>query len=278
MRYLRVKNWEKLQHQSDKPLPWIKFFTALLAPTKEPCYSEWPDATKALLHHLWLMARVFNNRIPETWLTREKLNLKSRVNLDPLIASGFIWFETEDGKQIDSGIDASRTRDARSGISNSQSKKSSFTGVEGVSPGFDQEAAFESVWSDYPRPLGRKKAESYFAETVKSEDDLARIRRALAHYRGSGDVQRGFVMHGKTWFNNWHEWENYDDKYSGNGNKNGHAIHTGTASGGPPLPRAGDAQPQRRMAAEFGQRNAADILAAQRADGEVPPVSGEPTS
>src|SRR5579872_1639825 len=116
MKYLRVKNWDKFQHDSTKPLPWIKFFTALLAPTKEPWYSELPDAQKALLHHIWLMARVFNGKIPETWLTKEKLNLQSKVNLDKLIESGSIWFEDETGHTLDTSC----ARDARSGLSGSQ--------------------------------------------------------------------------------------------------------------------------------------------------------------
>lgn len=197
MRYLRVKNWEKLQHQSDKPLPWIKFFTALLAPTKEPAYSEWPDATKALLHHVWLMARIFNGRIPEGWLTREKLNLKSRLNLEPLLCSGWIWFEDENGVRLSH----SHARVARSGVCILDSPVSPERESEGKP--FDAAAEFKALWSRYPRPVGRKAAEKYFASSVKSIDDLRAIQRALDNYLRSSEVARGFVMHGKTWFNNW---------------------------------------------------------------------------
>jgi hypothetical protein len=197
MKYLRVKNWDRLQHPSEKPLPWIKFFTALLAPTKEPGYSDWADSTKALLHHIWLMARVHNNRIPETWLTRERLNLKSRVNLDPLLESGFVWFEDENGLVLSH----SRARIARSGVSESKS-----LGSTGGAGGFDSVLAFESVWSDYPKPIGRAFAYKAFCATVKGDADLADIRTALANYRASGEVQRGFVQHGKTWFNHWRDW------------------------------------------------------------------------
>lgn len=212
VKYLRVKNWDKLQHPSPKPLPWIKFFTALLNPTKETSYSDWPDHTKALLHHIWLMARVHGNRIPETWLTRERLNLKSKINLRPLIAAGFVWFEDEDGKILDSGLGSglgssrdslTRARVARSGVSESQSLGSSET-----ESSFNPATAFESVWSDYPRPLGRKEAFRHFCESVKSEADLAEIRTALAKYKACSDVRRGFVKHGSTWFNNWRDYLN----------------------------------------------------------------------
>jgi hypothetical protein len=148
MRYLCVKNWAKLQHQSDKPLPWIKFFTALLAPTREPAYSDLPDATKALLHHIWLMARVFNNRIPESWLTKEKLNLKSRLTLDPLIDSGYIWFEDEKGIILSS----SHERDARSGLSASKSLASELP--EGESEGKQPDSTELKRLRDAIRSLG----------------------------------------------------------------------------------------------------------------------------
>jgi hypothetical protein len=199
MRYLVVKNFHKFQHDTTKSLPWIKFFTALLAPTKEPWYSELPDATKALLHHLWLMARVFNNKIPEGWLTRERLNVKSRVNLDSLIDCGCIWFVDESGKILS----PSRARDARSGVSNSD-----LSGSTGGEPerGFDAEAAFEPLWAEYPKPIGRKAALKHFTATVKSLDDVERCRTALQAYKASDTVARGFVQNGATWFNQWQDW------------------------------------------------------------------------
>lgn len=148
MRYLCVKNWEKLQHQSEKPLPWIKFFTALLAPTKEPAYSDLPDATKALLHHIWLMARVFNNRIPETWLTKEKLNLKSRLSLDPIIAAGYVWFVNESGDILT----PSHPRIARSGLSESKSLGSEIP--EGESEGKQPDEAQVARLRGAARALG----------------------------------------------------------------------------------------------------------------------------
>jgi hypothetical protein len=245
--YLRVKNWDRLQHPSppDKPLPWIKFFTALLAPTKEPKYSEWSDATKALLHHIWLMARIHNNRIPKAWLTKQRLNLKSRVNLDPLLDSGFVWFEDENGNVVEIRSHAgARGRDARSGVSVSQSRNSSNTKGEHEGD-FDQAIAFESVWSDYPRPLGRKQAEKCFRESVRSDDDLAAIRKALAIYKATivGSEQR-YIQHGKTWFNNWRDWLKVDASLT----KGTHG--TATEHGDQPTAR------------ELGMRTADEVLAA----------------
>jgi hypothetical protein len=219
MKFLRVKNWDKLQYPSEKPLPWIKFFTALLAPTKEPSYSDWPDHTKLLLHHIWLMARVFNNRIPDEWLTKARLNLKSRLDLQPLLDAGFVWYEDENGLILDS---LTHARIARSGVSVSLVLDSSGTGeCEG---GFNQTLAFEGVWSDYPRPIGRKAAFRHFCASVTNDADLAEIRTALANYRQSGEVRRGFLKHGSTWFNGWRDYLSPDVKELDYDRSNNHSA------------------------------------------------------
>ena len=201
MKYLRVKNWNKFQYDAGKQLPWIKFFTALLAPTKEPWYSELPDATKCLLHHVWLMAMVFNDHIPETWLTKEKLNLKSKPNFDLLLKSGSIWFEDENGLRIDSYTRAH----ARSELSSSQSLSSPRGEFEGRGPKpFDADAEFGALMALYPRPLGKKAARRHFDRTVHSLEDLASIKRALANYTAAvADNEPRFIKHASTWFNNW---------------------------------------------------------------------------
>lgn len=203
MKYLRVKNWEKFQFPSEKPLPWIKFWTALLAPTKEPWYSELPDALKAHLHHIWLMARVFNNRIPEDWLTKERLNLNSKLSLNTFLDVGAIWWEDSEGSRLSTPL---RARIARSGVSES----SLLGSPEGVQGEINQPAEFERLWSEIqresvPKPLGRKTALRYFEKSVSTKQDVADIWRALEAYRTSAEVGRGFVQHAKTWFNNWRD-------------------------------------------------------------------------
>jgi hypothetical protein len=272
LKYLRIKNWEKFQHDSTKPLPWIKFFTALLAPTKEPWYSELPDATKTLLHHIWLMGRVFNGRIPETWLTKEKLNLKSRVNLDPLLDSGSIWFEDESGKRLP----PSHARDARSGIFSLDSKTSPKEREREGEP-FDRDAEFETLWGRHPRPVGKKAARKHFDASVLMAADLAAIRQAQENYLGSARVRRGVVQDGGTWFNNWRDWENYTDPEGANGADSiaGRPRDGRRDRGAGPGETPSAAKPT--SAKDFGHRTAADILGQSRdqhgsAEGVVHPV------
>lgn len=201
MKYLRVKNFHQFQHDTSKALPWIKFHTALLAPAREVWYSELPDAQKALLHHVWLMARVFNGRVPEDWLTQGKLNLKTKPNLSLLLSAGAVWFEDENGLRIESDSVSSHTRDARSVFSKTLSSP-----VEETKPEINQDECFESLWMDYPRAIGRKSARKAFGETVRTAQDFADCRAALAAYAAEMvGVEKRFIAHGDTWFRRWRE-------------------------------------------------------------------------
>jgi hypothetical protein len=172
------------------------------------------------------MARVFNNRIPENWLTKEKLNLNSKLNFDSLLNSGCIWFEDENGLRLEH----SRTRDARSGLSGSDSSLNSPKGeCEGKTPlPFDRDAEFAALWAAYPKPLGKKAAQRHFTESVKTVEDLAAIKRALENYRASAAaLELRYVKHGSTWFNNWRD---YIDFKEPNGHANAGTDRRGVAA------------------------------------------------
>jgi hypothetical protein len=86
-------------------------------------------------------------------------------------------------------------------------------------------AVFEELWEAYPVKDGKKSALRHFQASVKTPEDVERIRRALKNYLGSDKVKRGFVKNGHTWFNNWQDWENYVEK----GGQNGTARELGQA-------------------------------------------------
>lgn len=198
MRFLVVKNWEKYQHQSERKLPWIKLFTTLLEPTRDPDYALLSDTAKILLHHIWLMARVFKNRIPEDWLTRERLNLQSRVSLEPLLEGGWIWYE-DDSTSLTHAHRASRVLALYA-----SSIKTNTTGeCEGGCTEIDSGEAFEAVWHSYPRKRGRDKAAASFRSQIKSQSDLDAIRGAITNYRSEVAalaLEERFILHGSTFF------------------------------------------------------------------------------
>jgi len=71
---------------------------------------------------------------------------------------------------------------------------------------------FEKIWKKYPKPIGKKAAERHFKKTIKNEKDLIRLEKALNNYINSRTVKDGFVQNGSTWFNNWEDWVNFEEK------------------------------------------------------------------
>jgi hypothetical protein len=65
---------------------------------------------------------------------------------------------------------------------------------------------FEELWSIYPKKIGKKTAFTHMRSSIKTVVAVDECRRAITNYKNSRDAQRGFIMHGKTFFNNWTDW------------------------------------------------------------------------
>jgi len=67
---------------------------------------------------------------------------------------------------------------------------------------------FEKIWAMYPTKgkIGKKTAFNKMKLTIKTKQDLINCENALAHYKQSDRVSRGYVQNGSTWFNNWEDW------------------------------------------------------------------------
>ena len=97
MKYLRIKNWDKLQHYKDRNPPWIKLHTKILCDYEFSCLQ---DDSKLLLILLWVLASKLSNKIPfDVHWIENQLNIK-KANLQPLIDSGFIEVFLNDSKMI----------------------------------------------------------------------------------------------------------------------------------------------------------------------------------
>ena len=84
-------------------------------------------------------------------------------------------------------------------------KRGESEGGEEENP-FRVESKFEQLWGRYPSRTGRKEAERHYRSSVRTVEDEAAIEVALTNYLGSGNVKRGYVKNGSTWFNNWRDW------------------------------------------------------------------------
>lgn len=75
---------------------------------------------------------------------------------------------------------------------------------------------FNTVYSIYPKKLGKKEAERHFNNSVKTDKDYENIKKAIKNFLSSkiakGDPK--FIPHASTWFNNWQDWIDYEEPKS----------------------------------------------------------------
>lgn len=82
MRYFKVKNLEKYQHYHTRNPPWIKLHQVS---TSDPEFVCLPDAAKAHLMLIWLLASRLDNRIPhDEHYVRTQIGARDRVDLAAL--------------------------------------------------------------------------------------------------------------------------------------------------------------------------------------------------
>jgi hypothetical protein len=86
--FLRVKNFEKFQHYSQRKPPWIKVYFSLLSDSD---FSQMSDASKLHTIAIMLLASQHDNKIPfdKAWIYRA-IFANNRINWQELFASGFI--------------------------------------------------------------------------------------------------------------------------------------------------------------------------------------------
>lgn len=68
------------------------------------------------------------------------------------------------------------------------------------------QAHFDQAWSEYPNKDGKKEAMRHFFASVKTLEDFADLMKAIANYKASEKVAKGFIKNGSTFFNNWRDW------------------------------------------------------------------------
>lgn len=95
--FLMVRNWDRFQHYRDRTPRWIKVYNDLLSDYSYACL---PDATKAHLIGIWLLASRNNNKLPADpeWIARQ-IAAKEPVDLERLLSEGWLvpWFDPEEG-------------------------------------------------------------------------------------------------------------------------------------------------------------------------------------
>ena len=86
--YLRVRDFDQMQHYKDRDPPWIKLYFRIL---DDYAFASLPDAAKWHLVGIFLLASRCGNRIAADadWV-RKKIGAGTRVDLAALEAAGFL--------------------------------------------------------------------------------------------------------------------------------------------------------------------------------------------
>ena len=77
------------------------------------------------------------------------------------------------------------------------------------------EKDFNSLWDIYPIKEGKKQSFFYYKASLKAGDKHSEIKQALENYLNKIKVENTgtkYIKHGKTFFNNWKDYLNYNVK------------------------------------------------------------------
>ena len=100
--FLFIPDWSKFQHYKDRNPPWIKLHSEQVSSYK---FELLPDASKAHLILIWVLASQYENRIPfdHEWIAK-KISATESIDLERLVSDGFL--------QVDSELQASSKQSA----------------------------------------------------------------------------------------------------------------------------------------------------------------------
>jgi hypothetical protein len=207
-----VKNFERFQHYKDRSPPWIKFYNDVLDDYE---FGRLPDASKAHLVAIWLLASRYNNVIPHDaeWVAR-RINATSPVDLEGLARSGFIIAKQACSKTLaDCKQDACPETETETETETEEEK----TPHRPPAGGRADEEFFVSFWTAYPKRDGanpRKPARDRFRSACKSGADPDAIVAGAVSYRrhceAKGIVSTPYVAQATTWLNQQRWLDEYD--------------------------------------------------------------------
>lgn len=157
----KIKNWEEFQPplRADRNVIWIKLYRKILDDFN---WSNLTDSNKATLIELWLLASENEGNLPDSEEISFRLRKdKSFINKQLEQLSAFV---------LRDGNDSAATRQQvgsleKSRVEIEKSKRKSRERVE-VDNGFDV------FWNNYPRKVGRGKAEEAWKKQKPNVDDV----------------------------------------------------------------------------------------------------------
>lgn len=235
--YLRVKNWETLQHYKDRNPPWIKLYNALL---DDHAFAALADRDKGALILIWLLAsRLKNYQIPfdPAWI-RDRISWRRTPNLTSFIEEGFLIVCEPDENRTGSEREpdnnqhepdspivenqrvpdeiASKALDQRQRQRKRKRKNTPLTPQRGKAsvskkrkPRLSNPPGFDSFWETYPKKKAKPRDIKAWLKVNPDADLQAVILRAVETEKGTRDwLKEGgkYVPHPASWLND-QRWE-----------------------------------------------------------------------
>jgi len=183
--YFSVKDFTSFQHYKDRTPPWIKLYNSTLDDYE---ISNLPDASKAHLFAIWLLASRYDNKIPydAEWVAR-RINATAKVDLDILVKSGKIILD-----QDCSNVLAPCKQNA---IPEREAEREAEK---------RREECFYLFWEQFPRQRrgNKAKAKSAYLRALKEKRATeSEIADGLTRYVNSSEVAGGFAKGAEAWLN-----------------------------------------------------------------------------
>lgn len=194
--YLHIKNWEQFQHYADRSPPWIKLHRSVLDDYE---FTALPDASKAHLMLLWLLASSNEGRIPSdpAWLSR-RLATTEPIDLELFVRTGFLIPEQPASTTV-----AERKHEASNVLALARSREER-RGEEKDANARARGPDFDRFWQAYPRRVSKGRAERAFAK-IKPDEQLmqaiiAGVERAKTSDQWTRESGR-YIPHPASWLN-----------------------------------------------------------------------------
>ena len=179
MKYLEIPNWDEFQHYKDRNPPWIKLHNQILENYEFTCL---PDATKAHLLCIWMLASRTDNKIPNNpqWIAN-KIGASDPVQIDLLIEANFLAYtdastmlaDCSDNRTVTVPLEEERREEKR--------------------------IVFDAFWDIYPNKQGKAKAKEKWAQLKVDNDLFVKIKNHIQ--KAYSGVNRQFIPHGSTYLN-----------------------------------------------------------------------------
>ena len=205
--YLSIPNWEELQHYKNRLPPWIKLHNKLLENYDFECL---PDASKAHLVCIWLLASRTNNKInPDPKWIKRRIGANSNVDVKILIDKNFLVLnqDVKDMGQLASkplALAPSR-EESRAEQSRAEDKKhlvDKSTDFQVLPPG----SRFNEFWTVYPKKIGKKPCLAKWKSlNLDSISDMI-LKDILNRKENHRPWIEGFIMNPLTYINQ-NRWE-----------------------------------------------------------------------